>query len=138
MLYEALAGRRRAFDGDTPEAVLAGMLGRTPVPIRHVRADVPAGVDAVLRGALARATRHRPAAAGALRDDLDRVLRGEHPRVRGPRRSWWGRTAIVGGSGRRPPVESPLQVSRRLPVERFELANVGPDVADHQGAQILT
>ncbi|MCI0343243.1 MAG: tetratricopeptide repeat-containing serine/threonine-protein kinase [Planctomycetales bacterium] len=83
-LYETLAGRP-PFEGESPGVVVAAILAREPAPIPRLRSDVPPAVERVLRVALAKAARHRYAGAGALRDDLERILRGEAPRAR-PRR----------------------------------------------------
>ena len=78
--YEVLV-RRPAFEGATVAALVAATLTREPVRLRRVRADLPATVERVVHGALAKraAARHRD--GGALRDDLDRVLRGEARRL---------------------------------------------------------
>ena len=74
VLYECMAGRR-AFDGDTPAAVIAAVLTGVPEPI----AGVSVGVRDVVRHCLTRASGRRPPRAAALRDDLDRCLKGRAP-----------------------------------------------------------
>ncbi len=83
VLYESLAGRP-PWGGETTAAVIGGILTREPAPIRRTRPDVPAALDRLLRVALARGVRSRFPDAGALRDDLERLLRGERPRARPP------------------------------------------------------
>ncbi len=84
VLYQMLAGRK-AFDGESPESVVEKVILREPAPLRRLRPDVPKGLVRVVRVCLAKAARDRYRDAGALRDDLDRVLRGERPVARPPR-----------------------------------------------------
>ncbi len=89
-LHEMLAGDL-AWSGETTAAIVAGILSREPPRLRSLRPDIPPGVERVVRVALAKDPSARYAEAGAMRDDLDRVLRGEAPRARRPRRrSSWG------------------------------------------------
>ncbi len=83
VLYELLAGRS-PFPGETAAAIVGRVLLAEPARIRVFRGDVPAGVERVLRAALAKRARSRYAEAGRLREDLDRLLRGERPRARPP------------------------------------------------------
>ncbi len=95
VLYEALAGHP-AFRGDTTAAVVSHVLLGEPARILRLRPDVPRSLGRVLRAALAKESRQRLPAAGALRDDLDRVLRGEPPRARPPRSA---KTLALAGAG---------------------------------------
>ncbi len=83
VLYELLAGRP-PFEGGTTAAVIGQVLVREARPLRAARADVPTPVELLVRICLGKraGTRYRDAAA--LRDDLDRVLRGQRPRARLP------------------------------------------------------
>ncbi len=81
LLYETVAGRR-PFEGESGAAVLGAVLLCEPVPLRRLRADLSDGLDRVVRVCLAKRARHRYPDAGALRDDLDRVLEGRPPRAR--------------------------------------------------------
>ncbi|MCI0340499.1 MAG: tetratricopeptide repeat protein [Planctomycetales bacterium] len=82
-LYEAIAGRPPFGEGDDA-AVLVRVLAADPSPVRRLRPDVPASLEQVLRAALAKPLARRIGGAEALRDDLDRVLRGERPLARPP------------------------------------------------------
>ncbi|MCI0342305.1 MAG: tetratricopeptide repeat protein [Planctomycetales bacterium] len=96
VLHEALAGSA-PFDGETAAAIVGRVLLESPPAIRRLRPDVPATLERVLRVALARSPRDRYADGAPLRDDLDRVLRGERPRARVP--GAWPRAAMVAGAG---------------------------------------
>ncbi|MCI0342565.1 MAG: tetratricopeptide repeat-containing serine/threonine-protein kinase [Planctomycetales bacterium] len=85
VLYEMLAGRA-AFGGESPAAVVGRVLVGMVEPIRRSRPDVPGDLERVLRACLAQDARRRPAEAAAVRDDLERILRGERARARPPRR----------------------------------------------------
>ncbi|MCI0343656.1 MAG: tetratricopeptide repeat-containing serine/threonine-protein kinase [Planctomycetales bacterium] len=89
VLYEMLAGRP-PWEAETTAAVVGALLTREPVPIRRRRSDVPRGLERIARASLSKSPRSRYADAGAVRDDLERVLRGETPRP--PRR---GRRGLV-------------------------------------------
>ncbi len=83
VLYEMLAGRR-AFEGDSPESVVEGVMLAEPPPLGPLRPDAPRGIERVVRVCLAKRPARRYPDAGALRDDLDRVLRDETPLARPP------------------------------------------------------
>ncbi|MCI0340296.1 MAG: tetratricopeptide repeat protein [Planctomycetales bacterium] len=89
VLYEMLAGRP-PFVGDTPAAMIGGVLAREPARLRASRPDAPRGLERVVRVALAKRVSHRVPDAASLRADLERVLRGERPaaRLRGAARGW--------------------------------------------------
>ncbi|MCI0342556.1 MAG: tetratricopeptide repeat protein [Planctomycetales bacterium] len=78
VLHEMLAGSP-PFGGDTPAAVIAGVIAREPAPLRSARPDLPRDLGRVAAAALAKRTRDRYATGEALREDLDRVLRGARP-----------------------------------------------------------
>ena len=91
VLYECLAGRR-AFEGDSPAAVIAAVLTATP----RLADDVPRPVRELVAGCLQRVAARRPPHATALAQDCRRVAAGERPRTRiAPRRAGLG--AAVGG-----------------------------------------
>ncbi len=93
VLYEMLAGRA-AFEGETPAAVVGQVLLRDPPALRTLRPETPRAVERVIRVCLGKGAGDRSAwltagrygDAAALREDLDRVLRGELPRARIRRR----------------------------------------------------
>ena len=81
VLYECLAGRS-AFEGDTAAAVIAQLLTARPPPLR----DVPRGARDLVAVCLQNAAGRRHQSASALRDDCRRVLDGQPPMARPPRR----------------------------------------------------
>ncbi|MCI0342762.1 MAG: protein kinase [Planctomycetales bacterium] len=97
VLYEMLAGRP-PFGGATNAALIAGILTQEPRPIRPLRPDVPRTVQTVLQISMVKGARARYGDGAALRDDLDRVLRGERPQasVPGRRRGRAAAAAIAG------------------------------------------
>ncbi len=90
VLYEMLAGRA-PFEGATAAAVVGQVLLREPPALWALRPDVPPTVERVVRACLGKRASDRYRDAIALREDLDRVLRGERPQGRLP-----------GGRGRLP------------------------------------
>ncbi len=84
VLYEALAGRP-AFEEESDPGLVEKVILGEPVPLGRVREDVPRPLARVVAVCLAKSPRRRYRDAGALRDDLDRVLRGERLRARPPR-----------------------------------------------------
>ncbi len=84
VLHEMLTGQP-AFAGETPAAVIARVLMQEPPDVRRGHPDVPADLVRVLRASVAKPVRDRHPDAGAFRDDLDRILRGQRPRARDPR-----------------------------------------------------
>ncbi|MCI0343385.1 MAG: tetratricopeptide repeat-containing serine/threonine-protein kinase [Planctomycetales bacterium] len=95
VLYEMLAGHT-AFEGETPAAVIAGVLAREPARLRVLGGDIPETVERVVRVALAKRARDRTPDAAGLRADLDRLLRGERPRASLPGAG--RRAALVAGA----------------------------------------
>ena len=69
VLYEMLAGEP-PFVGKTPQILMARRFSSTPRPIRSLRADVPASVEAALIKALARAPDERWAGAAEFQQAL--------------------------------------------------------------------
>lgn len=78
MMYELLAGRP-PFGGDNWMATMAGHLQGTPRPLRRVRADVPAGLEAIVLHAMRRYPEHRYERAEDIVLDLDHLARGDVP-----------------------------------------------------------
>jgi len=72
MMYELLSGRV-PFGGDNWMAVMAGHLGENPTPLRRVRHDVPAPLEAVVMHAMRRQPEHRYQSAEELVHDLDHL-----------------------------------------------------------------
>lgn len=76
ILFELLCGTR-PYTGETaPELIAELLFGQLRSP-RDVDPSVPADLNAICRQAMAREPGERYPSAAALRDDLDRVLRGE-------------------------------------------------------------
>jgi formylglycine-generating enzyme required for sulfatase activity/dienelactone hydrolase/predicted Ser/Thr protein kinase len=69
VLYEMLAGRR-PFGGDSDIAVITSILRDTPPPLRSVRPEIPAALQAVVDRCLAKSPSDRFQNAGALRAEL--------------------------------------------------------------------
>ncbi len=95
VLYQMLAGRP-PFEGESPAAVVGHVLLSEPPPARRIRPDAPPGLETILRVCLAKRPGARFPDAAALRGDLDRVLRGESPRARSPRRVTLTTAALAG------------------------------------------
>jgi len=72
VMYELLTGRP-PFEGETPVATMEAQLGETPRPIRELRRDVPAGLEAVVLKSMRRSPNLRYQSAAELLDDLDRL-----------------------------------------------------------------
>jgi serine/threonine-protein kinase len=72
MVYEMLTGRV-PFEGDNSLAVMAGHMQGTPKPVRKLRPDVPAALEAVVMHAMRRYPEHRYPSATAIVADLDRL-----------------------------------------------------------------
>jgi serine/threonine-protein kinase len=75
VLFEMLAGRA-PFTGGNLAAVLAQRLVADPPSVQAVRPAIPAGIDALVRRAMAREPDDRFQTAGALRDALRHALMG--------------------------------------------------------------
>jgi serine/threonine protein kinase len=71
IFYEMLTGRP-PFAGDSTYATLMQVLDEEPAPVRSLRPEVPATLDAVCQRCLAKDPRRRYPDAGALADDLER------------------------------------------------------------------
>ncbi len=95
VLYAMLAGRS-PFDAVTPEGVMARILTVPPSRLRALRPDVPRPLERVVAAALAKAAGSRYPDGRALREDLDRLLRGEPPRA--PRPGRVRRSAVLLGA----------------------------------------
>ena len=72
MMYEFLTGRV-PFGGDNWMAVMAGHLQEDPPPLRKLRPDVPAALEAVVTHAMRRQPAHRYQSADELVRDLDNL-----------------------------------------------------------------
>ncbi|MCI0342223.1 MAG: serine/threonine protein kinase [Planctomycetales bacterium] len=133
VLYEMVAGRP-PFDGETPEEIVAKVILERPVPLRRLAAHAPRGLARVVACCLSKRPAARYPDAAALRDDLDRVLRGERPRARGrarlvamvastaaaPAIAWaaWAGPAGRGPSRIPPPAEAPAPSRAEALAER--------------------
>ncbi|MCI0340484.1 MAG: serine/threonine-protein kinase [Planctomycetales bacterium] len=96
ILYEMLAGRL-PFEGSSSELLVEAVVAKDPTPIGRLREDLPAGLDRVIRVCLAKDASDRYRDGWALRDDLDRVLRGERPLARPPRGPALVRALVLSG-----------------------------------------
>jgi predicted Ser/Thr protein kinase len=78
VLYEVLTGRP-PFEGETAMAVATKHLTEQPVPPRRLAPGVPQSLEEVTLRAMAKDAGERYQTAGELREDLERVARGERP-----------------------------------------------------------
>jgi serine/threonine protein kinase/Tfp pilus assembly protein PilF len=92
VLYQMAAGRR-AFEGDTEEAIHDAILVVTPEPARAYNPAVPEGLDRVLARALEKDRTRRYQSAAELREDLLGLLTETRPSRARSRR--WASTAAV-------------------------------------------
>jgi tetratricopeptide (TPR) repeat protein len=74
LLYEMATGAR-AFDGPEPPDVAAAILGGAVVPMRALRADIPAELERIIGRALEKHPDLRCQSAADLRADLQRLKR---------------------------------------------------------------
>lgn len=81
LLYHLLTGRA-PFVGESPAAVLRQVEERDPVPPRLLNPSVPRDLDTLTLKALAKDPSARYGTARAMREDLERFLRGEPIRAR--------------------------------------------------------
>ena len=99
VMYEMLTGTR-PFGGDSAAAVAMARL-TTDVPLpSSLRADVPPGMDAIVRKATARDPAQRFGSAAAMSDAIGRFLSGRQPGQPGEHRGAAGAAAAAAG-GRR-------------------------------------
>jgi hypothetical protein len=75
VLYKMLSGKV-PFARTTPYAITYAHINEPPPPLRQVRADLPAGVEAVVNKALAKRREDRYARAGLMGDDFDAAVAG--------------------------------------------------------------
>ena len=94
-MYEMLTGRV-PFEGDNSLAVMAGHMQGNPKPLRKLRPEVPAALEAVVLHAMRRYPEHRYPSAAELLDDLDHLDTLDPVAVRHRAR------AADGGHGRAP------------------------------------
>src|SRR6266446_6129758 len=93
VLYEMAAGRR-AFTGETAEAVHDAILDQTPAAVHDVNPTVPRGLDSVIAKALEKDRSQRYQSAAEMHADLERVRREMHP-VRRRLRRWLASAALL-------------------------------------------
>ncbi|GAA4085609.1 protein kinase domain-containing protein [Actinomadura miaoliensis] len=77
-LYHLMTGRP-PFSGDTPMAILAGHLSRTPDLPSSLRAEIPSALDEILLELLAKSPAQRPDDATVLAARLRAAAAGQHP-----------------------------------------------------------
>lgn len=73
VLYEMLAGKM-PFEGESPVAVAIKHIQEKPVPIREIRADVPAVIEAITLKAMEKEQNARYATAEEFMNDLNRAM----------------------------------------------------------------
>jgi formylglycine-generating enzyme required for sulfatase activity len=96
ILYCCLTGRA-PFLGETAMNIVKKVLTDEPDLPRDLRPEIPEGLERVCMKALAKDRDERYASAEDLADDLERVARGEAPRVGAlPRRRAGGRRLALG------------------------------------------
>src|SRR5258708_7371362 len=93
VLYEMAAGRR-AFTGETAEAVHDAILDQTPAAGPAVNPTVPRGPDSLIPKALEKDRSRRYQSAAEMHADLERVRREMHP-VRRRLRRWLAPAALL-------------------------------------------
>jgi eukaryotic-like serine/threonine-protein kinase len=76
VLYEMLTGVV-PFKGESPVAVAYKHVTEDPVPPRELASDIPPELEAVVMKALAKNPDNRYLTADEMREDLERILRGE-------------------------------------------------------------
>ncbi len=148
LLFQAIAGRP-PFQGPTPAAIVGQVLLADPPRLGTIRPELPAGLGIVVGVALAKDPAARYASADRLREDLDRVARGEAPRAR-IRRSGRRRLAVAGAGllaaglavaalGRdRPPPSLPARADTRTEAEVLvEEARALPPSGRARAAELL-
>jgi Tol biopolymer transport system component len=88
VIYEMITGRK-AFEGDTPAAVIAAILRHDPPPLASARPETPAMLDHVVLTCLARDPEQRWQNAADLSRELTWISRdGLHPEPPAPSRRW--------------------------------------------------
>ncbi len=95
LLYEMVCGRT-PFGDDSAAAVLQRVVFAEPPDPRRTVPGLPRDVADVVAACLAKRAGERAPDAAALREDLDRLLRGERPRRRPRRRRW--RALVAAGA----------------------------------------
>ena len=84
LVHEMLTGAR-PFDGDDSQSLADAILNREPDLVATSHPDVPAGMDRVLRRALAKQVEDRYPSMGAFAADLTALLRRSEPSRAGSR-----------------------------------------------------
>jgi hypothetical protein len=103
--YELLTGRR-PFEGETPVTVALAHVNAEVPSAKLAEPSLPAGVDAVLRRALAKDPEERPRSATDLVDDLREAIHLSEP------------TTVVRAVAAPAPAAAPRTLSRRPPRRR--------------------
>ena len=116
VFYEMLAGEP-PFTGPTPQAIIAKRF-MSPVPSLRATRDIPAGVDAVLGRAMARAAVDRYATAGEFAEAL--------------------RPFSADGTGQRTPPEAPRSAPAEKSIAVLPLANMSADPENEYFADGMT
>jgi formylglycine-generating enzyme required for sulfatase activity/dienelactone hydrolase len=90
VLYEMLTGRR-PFVGTSELGTITAILRDQPSPLRSVRSDIPADVQAIVDRSLAKDPAARYTDAAALRAELE----SSHRRLTRPAEATWRRPAVL-------------------------------------------
>jgi tetratricopeptide (TPR) repeat protein/tRNA A-37 threonylcarbamoyl transferase component Bud32/TolB-like protein len=81
VLYEMLAGHL-PFRGDRNAAIVYGIVNAEPEPLESARDDLPEGLIQIVTKALTKDVDQRYQSAADMVDDLERLVRGDTPRLR--------------------------------------------------------
>jgi eukaryotic-like serine/threonine-protein kinase len=90
VVYEMLAGRR-PFAASSDVGILSAILRDAPTPLRQVRPDLPAAVEAIVARALSKHPEARYANAGGMRASLEGAQAG----LSRPPEAAWRRPAVL-------------------------------------------
>ncbi|MCW8131802.1 MAG: protein kinase [Planctomycetota bacterium] len=118
-----IASGKTPYQGETSAVVMSKHLVEAPPDPRKLKPDMPADVAAILGKLMAKKPEERYPSAEALAEDLERVLRGEKPKMvairgghgksTGPVRPVTGKAGGVGTTGKKRPVDAGDETSKQ-------------------------